>query len=195
VPSLVSIASTPARGVRKDAVVALPLLVVVTGMPSSGKTTVAEGLARQLRLPLIAKDEIKQSLYESLGADDVASSGRLGAAAYTLIFALARAMLASGVSAIVEANFFRDQEHEFAALPPHRLMQLHCEAPLTVLLERYANRSRHAGHHDAEKIKGLPERFESGAHSPLRLPGELIQLDTAQPVELDAVAGRIRTLL
>jgi len=73
-----------------------PLLVVVTGMPSSGKTTVAERLARELRLPLIAKDEIKESLYDSLGAEDVASSARLGAAAFALIFAFARAMLASG---------------------------------------------------------------------------------------------------
>ena len=43
-----------------------PLLVVVSGMPSSGKTTVAEELARRLRLPLIAKDAIKESLYETL---------------------------------------------------------------------------------------------------------------------------------
>ena len=102
-----------------------PFLVVVTGMPSSGKTTVAESLARELRLPLIAKDEIKESLYDSLGAKDVASSGRLGTAAFALIFAFARAMLASGVSLIVEANFFRDHEPEFRALPPHRLVQLH----------------------------------------------------------------------
>ena len=78
---------------------AVPLLVVVTGMPSSGKTTVAEGLAARLALPLIAKDEIKESLYESLGARDVAAS-RIGAAAYTLIFGLARTMLATGVSLI-----------------------------------------------------------------------------------------------
>ncbi len=172
----------------------LPLLVVVTGMPSSGKTTVAEGLARQLRLPLIAKDAIKESLYESLGADDVASSGRLGAAANKLIFALAQTMLASGVSLIVEANFFHDQEPEFGELPPHRLMQLHCEAPLSILLDRYAKRSRHAGHHDADKIKELPARFASGAHSPLSLDGELIQLDTTHPVELDSLAERIRTV-
>ena len=173
----------------------VPLLVVVTGMPSSGKTTVAEALAVQLRLPLIAKDEIKECLYERLGADDVSWSGRIGAAAFALIFSLARRMLSSGASIIVEANFFRDQEPEFASLPEHRLLQLHCEAPLAVLLERYASRSRHAGHHDEEKIKELPDRFESGVHSPLRLPGELIQLDTARPVELDAVAERIRTLL
>jgi predicted kinase len=174
--------------------VRLPLLLVVTGMPSSGKTTVAEGLARRLRLPLIAKDEIKESLYESLGVRDVDSSARLGGAAYALIFALARRSLDSGASVIVEANFFRDQELKFARLPNHRLVQLHCEAPLVVLLERYANRSRHSGHHDGEKLNELPARFESGAHDALELPGELIALDTTQPVDLDGLADRIREL-
>ena len=163
-------------------------------MPSSGKTTVAEGLASHLRLPLIAKDEIKESLYGSLGARDLNSSALLGGAAYALIFALARTLLAFGVSVIVEANFSRDQDLEFATLPEHRLVQLHCEAPLAILLERYANRSRHAGHHDAEKIKELPARFESGAHDALKLPGDLIELNTIQPVDIDALADRIREL-
>jgi predicted kinase len=179
---------------REDVAVRPPLLLVVTGMPSSGKTTVAEGLARRLRLPLIAKDEIKESLYDSLGAGDVNSSAALGGAAYALIFALARTTLDSGASLIVEANFFRDQEPEFETLPEHRLLQLICEAPRDILLERYAGRSRHAGHHDASKIKELPARFESGAHHALNLRGEVIELDTTQPVDLDALADRIREL-
>jgi predicted kinase len=176
---------------REYVVVRPPLLLVVTGMPSSGKTTVAEGLARRLRLPLIAKDEIKESLYDSLGAEDASSSAVLGGAAYRLIFALAGSMLASGVSVIAEANFFRGQEAEFMALPAHRLVQLHCEAPLGILCERYANRSRHPGHHDAEKLKELPARFESGAHSALSLPGDVIELNTTQSVDLSALAARI----
>jgi len=170
----------------------VPLLVAVTGMPSSGKTTVAEGLARRLHLPLLAKDEIKESLYETLGANDVEASARAGVAAYTLIFALARSMLASGVSAIVEANFFRDHSGDFAALPAHRFAQVHCHAPLAVLTDRYASRSRHPGHHDAEKIKELASRLESGAHDALDLPGELVELDTTRPVDLDALAARVR---
>src|SRR6185312_1931048 len=98
---------------REDVAMEPPLLVVVTGMPSSGKTTVAEALAYDLRLPLVAKDEIKESLYDTLGAGDVSWSGRLGGAAYGILFALARAMLASGVSLIVEANFFRDHARDF----------------------------------------------------------------------------------
>jgi predicted kinase len=180
---------------REDVIVRLPLLVVVTGMPSSGKTTVAEALARRLRLPLVAKDEIKESLYESLGAGNVSSSAVLGRAAYGLIFALARTMLGSGVSVIAEANFFREQAGEFASLPEHRLVQVHCDAPLAVLLKRYADRSRHPGHHDAEKIKELPARFASGTHEALRLAGVLIELDTSQPVDLDALADRVRELI
>ena len=167
----------------------MPLLVVVTGMPSSGKTTVAEGLAHRLRLPLVAKDEIKESLYDSLGSEDAAASARLGAAAYALIVALARAALAAGASLIVEANFFTDQAAELAALPEHRTVQIHCHAPLPTLLERYAGRSRHAGHRDAEKIKELPARFASGAHDPLALDGDLIRLDTTEPLDLDALAS------
>jgi predicted kinase len=172
--------------------VAVPTLIIVTGMPSSGKSTVAEPLARELRLALIAKDVIKESLYDSLGADDVGSSGRLGGAAFAVIFALAKSVLSSGASLIVEGNFFLDQEVEFAALPAHRIVQLHCHAPLSILLDRYASRTRHPAHHDAEKVKELPARFESGAHGPLPLGGTLIQLDTKQPLDLASLARRVR---
>jgi predicted kinase len=172
-----------------------PLLVVVTGMPSSGKTTVAESLADRRRLPLVAKDDLKESLYRTLGAGDVAWSGRLGDAAYDLMFTLARTMLAARVPLIVEANFFVDQATSFAALPEHRLVQIHCDAPLPLLLERYAARERHPGHHDAEKIAELPARHASSAHAPLDVRGETIRLDTADAVDIESIAERVRALL
>lgn len=163
-------------------------------MPSSGKTTIAAALAERLRLPLVAKDDLKESLFETLGPGDVAWSGRLGDAAYDLMFALARTMLAARVSLIVEANFFGGQAARFASLPEHRLVQIHCDAPLAVLLERYAARQRHPGHHDDEKIRELPGRHASGAHAPLPLAGETIRLDTAEGVDIDAVADRVGAL-
>ncbi|WP_245771051.1 AAA family ATPase [Actinacidiphila guanduensis] len=41
--------------------------VVVSGLPASGKSTLARGLAGRLGLPLIEKDAILESLYNSLG--------------------------------------------------------------------------------------------------------------------------------
>ena len=54
-----------------------PLIVVVTGMPAAGKTTVAESLSGSLSLPLVAKDTVKEQLYESLGTGNLFLADRL----------------------------------------------------------------------------------------------------------------------
>lgn len=173
-----------------------PLLVVVTGMPAAGKSTLAAELSRTLALPLIERDRIKEQLYETLGAGDSEWSSRLGGAAFALLFDHAAALLEAGRSAIVEANFFRGgAEPEFAALPAHRVVQIHCSAPLELLVERYTSRRRHHGHHDDEKVHLLRERFDRGAHEPLDLAGDLIRVDTSSPVDTGAIVDRVRTSL
>ena len=47
-----------------------PTLIVVTGAPGSGKSTVAVPLARRLGVPLIAKDDIKEALWDHIGPGD-----------------------------------------------------------------------------------------------------------------------------
>ena len=56
--------------------------VLVADWPGSGKSTLAAALAAELRLPLLAKDEIKEALMDGLGRPEtVAQSRRLGRAA------------------------------------------------------------------------------------------------------------------
>jgi predicted kinase len=163
-----------------------PLVVVVTGPPAAGKTTIARGIAQRLRLPLIAKDTIKEALFESLGTGDLDWSQRLGAATYATMEALLKDTISSGANVILEANFSRGSEIERRLAPLRaRFVQIHCNAPLETLLERYGRRERHPGHVDGERIAALREAVESGRHDPLALPGETILLDTSVPVDTD----------
>jgi predicted kinase len=170
-----------------------PLVVVVTGPPAAGKTTVACGLAARLRLPLIAKDTIKEALFDGLGAGDLAWSRRLGDATYRTMLAVAEDSVTAGGSLVLEANFVSGGEFatRLAALPA-RFAQVHCSAPLDILLERYAARERHPGHVDSKRIDALRVAVGTGRHEPLDLPGGTIRIETTSPVDLDELVRRLQ---
>ena len=64
------------------------LLVIVGGAPASGKTTLAQELGRSLELPVITKDDIKESLAAPFPTGDRDWSRQLGVAAYSVLFAV-----------------------------------------------------------------------------------------------------------
>lgn len=169
-----------------------PLVVVVTGPPASGKTSMARAIAARRRLSLVAKDTIKEALFDELGTGDLDWSQTLGAATYAVMVALAEDSVAAGADLVLEANFARGSEVEtrLAALPA-RFVQVHCTAPLEILLARYGARTRHPGHLDAQRLEALREAVETGRHDPLDLPGETIRIETTEPFDAAALAEQI----
>jgi predicted kinase len=154
----------------------MPRLLIITGPPASGKTTLAHGLAPRYRAPLIAKDSIKEPLLEVLGAPDRAASRALSDASFAVMFALSREQLAAGTSVLLEGNF-RASEHApalrvLALAPAVCCAQVLCVVEEGARLARLAGRAldptRHAGHRDAE----LAHAGGAADNTWVDLPGE-----------------------
>lgn len=73
------------------------VLVVVGGLPASGKSTIAERLARLVHAPYLRVDRIEQAVVDWSSLEHP-----VGAAGYAVAYALAGEQLALGLDVIVE---------------------------------------------------------------------------------------------
>ncbi len=93
-----------------DAGALMPCLVLVNGLPCSGKTTLARQIAKELNLPLFEKDSIKERLFDTLGWSDLEWSRKLSRASKQVLFYIIAEELKAGRSLIVECNFIAEIE-------------------------------------------------------------------------------------
>ena len=169
-------------------------VVVVSGPPGSGKSTIARPLAAELGFALIAKDRIKETLHDALGVElGLSWSRRLGGAAMELLWALA----ADAPAVVLEANFWPDDQRNETRLRSLGVVpvEVHCRCPIEECMSRYADRtsSRHPVHMDSHEARTSVAAFERSAR-PLAL-GPVIIVDTTRQVDIDELAGQVRQRL
>ena len=74
-------------------------VIVISGLPGSGKSTVAESIAQRLLLTIFSVDPIESSIIKS----GIARSFETGLAAYFVAETLAEEQLRTGISVIIDA--------------------------------------------------------------------------------------------
>ena len=161
-------------------------LILVSGPPAAGKSTLAGSLGTELGVPVIDKDVIKEALFEVLGTGKRDWSRTLSQASFTVMLDLAAGLDA----AILVGNFSLEMSPRLSELTPAPI-EIFCRCPTDVLVRRVKERKRHAGHLDdataREVARGVPS-----AH-PLELGGPVLEVDTSRSVPIEGVVDWIRT--
>ena len=179
-----------------------PLAVIVTGLPATGKTSIARRIARVHSLPLLTKDEVKEILFERLGWGEREWSRRLGRASSAILLQFLRAHVAAGLPCIIESNFPPEAAPELLALlreQPFRPFQVVCRTRGDELYRRFRARTgrRHPGHGDEQLLEELKPQLLAARYEPLAIGGVLWELDTTdwQNLDLPSLHGAIKAAM
>ncbi len=173
------------------------VFVVLSGLPGSGKTTLARPLSAELGLPLLDKDDILESLFESLGVSTPEERSRLSRASDRVLLDVAR----TSQGAVLSSFWRRESLSETSGTPTEWLRELPdasvvevlCECPPRLAAARYAGRQRHPGHFDDHKRAAETAwQFEQlAAAGPLSI-GPLLRVDTTRQVDVEVLARAVR---
>lgn len=167
-------------------------IVLVSGPPGAGKTTIAIPLATRLGFPLLSKDTIKETIWDALDppSGDLGWSRRVGGAAMAVLWTLA----ADCPQAVLEANFRPHSDDERArllGLEAH-VIEIYCSCTPAEVTRRYATRGPHR--HPAHVLSALTPEFLAQFDGPFGV-GPVITVDTEQPPDLDQLVAQVRAHL
>lgn len=150
-----------------------------------------------LRLPLLDKDDLLETLLNSLGADSPEDRARLSRASDALMERVAEA----SAGAVLSSFWRRESLSATSGTPTNWLRHLPgvvevlCDCPPRTAAERFHARVRHAGHHDSSKsFADSLWRYERLAGTlPLNV-GPVVRVDTSQAVDVASVVAAVRAV-
>lgn len=159
-------------------------LVLVGGLPGTGKSTLARALSKQLDVLLLRSDEVRKEL-AGLPVDEPAPApfgeGIYSSAStdrtYATMLARAETALGMGETVLIDASWtsaaHRGRARELAARSDADLVELHCDAPASIAHDRIRRRLTDAA--DASDATTAIARAMGGVQAPWP---EAITIDT-----------------
>lgn len=169
--------------------------VVVSGLPGSGKTTVARALAPLLHLPLLDKDDILDHLYETRGIGNAEWRRALSRESDRILQHDATASNGAVLVSFWRVAGLPDDSGtpcEWLAPLSDAMVHLHCVCGADVAATRFITRTRHAGHLDSSRS---PDEIAASLRALAALPppelGPRIDVDTSGRPDIEKLARMV----
>jgi predicted kinase len=121
-------------------------LIVVSGAPGTGKSTIARELGAALRLCVLSLDPIKEALADVLGLGDEDWSDRVGDAAAEVVF-----RLAADCPDVIAEGWWRGARRDRAVAEFGRAARVFCHCDPQLAAGRAIAR-RGAGRHPIHRV-------------------------------------------
>lgn len=171
-----------------------PCLVLTGGLPATGKSVLARGLAEGAGFVYLASDEVRKELAGLTPTEPAAAALDEGIytpewteRVYAVCLERAEEALFQGRRVVVDATFQEDARRRAYLEAAHAwgvpAVLLVCEAPPEVVRERMARRSREPGVSDADWAiyQAVAERWEEPEEAPTEA---VVRIDTGGELEV-----------
>lgn len=181
-----------------------PVLILLTGLPCSGKSTIGAELSRRLRVPIFSRDDFREPMFDAFGSShEKAFNDKVGFVANEDLFLVIHRHLQVAHPVMIE-NIFHP--HIYDSIFKRMLgeidfftVQVNLRTDAKVLEQRYRKRDadgqKHPGHWNFDDYP-YKHLFEIGGIEPLQLPGQVIKIDTTDldKINYDGLASQILNL-
>lgn len=181
-------------------------LIIIAGMPATGKSTLAKKLSDAFGLSILEKDEFKDEMFDTIGFKDRKEKRALDVAANAILLRCTENLLSKGNSLIIVNNFDSDMSDRVQNIIDNtgcNCVTVFLNGDPEVLYKRYVERdarhSRHMGHTFIDRYPPLEgddvnrsmtreyfrDRFEKHGMADFKLKGKRIDLDATHPELID----------
>ena len=156
-----------------------PLLIVITGRPASGKTTLAHIISKEIKCPVISRDELKEGYINTTGIPHNQSNTAVDLYIYEAFFQTIDLLISKRISIIIEAAFqhklWQPKLLEFIHKADIRIIICKTNTELTKIRfnERLSNNPDRRTFHGDEQGEKLIDIYE-----PVNIEASTLYVDT-----------------